>query len=66
MEAKLGREILDRLDELPREHKWTRDELNELKQYYKRKLNNLRAGIPPEPPSELQLSFVPGGGETTA
>jgi hypothetical protein len=35
---------LDELDSIPREKTWTRDELEELKTYYKEKINAISNG----------------------
>lgn len=50
LEAKLGRDGLDDLESIAGPYKWTREELNALKLYYKRKLADLRAGIAPAQP----------------
>lgn len=48
LEKKLGRSGLDDLEANAGPHKWTRDELNELKLYYKEKIKRLEAGEAPE------------------
>lgn len=48
LEAKLGRAELDRLEASAGPYKWTREELNELKAYYKQKLADLQSGAPIE------------------
>ena len=49
LEKKLGRDGLDDLEAADGPKKWTKEEIDELKLYYKRKLADLRAGIGPEP-----------------
>lgn len=79
LEEKLGRSGLDDLEANATTHKWTREELNAIRDSYKAKLASLRSGIAPEPflpplsVSELwsgvsQSESVPGlhGSEPTA
>ena len=47
LEKKLGRDGLDDLEAADGPKKWTKEEIDELKLYYKRKLADLRASIPP-------------------
>lgn len=47
LERKIGREKLDELDAMPREKIWTREELEELKVYYRDKLNRIKRGVDP-------------------
>ena len=56
LEAKIGRPALDRLDAIPRDHTWTRDELEELKVYYKEKINAIERGEDPTSDTGLGLS----------
>lgn len=60
LEAKIGREALDHLDSIPKDHKWTRDELEELKVMYKEKIKKLEAGEFPDEQTTLLSVF--GGG----
>lgn len=60
MEAKYGRDVVDDLETRAGPYKWTREELNDLRDYYKRKLADIRAGIPPErqgQPSSMSSMF---------
>jgi hypothetical protein len=60
LEKKLGRSGLDDLEAIAGPHKWTRDELNALRDYYKAKLKDIRAGIPPtvaNGPVDMQSMF---------
>ena len=49
LERKIGREKLDELDAIPKDKKWTVEELKEIQQYYKDKIRELESGIPPAP-----------------
>lgn len=40
LEKKLGRDVLDDLEAIAGPKKWTREELNEIKQYYREKIKN--------------------------
>jgi Bacteriophage Lambda NinG protein. len=44
LEEKIGRKALDELDSVPRDYKWTRDELEELSKYYGDKIKQLERG----------------------
>lgn len=57
MEAKYGRAVVDELEELAGTYKWSRDELHELKQYYKDKIDGLtrRRSVFSEPDMGIQV-----------
>lgn len=58
MEAKYGRERLDALEATPPIRKWTRPELLEIKEYYRKKIKDIEAGIDPrEKPVDLADTF---------
>jgi hypothetical protein len=47
MEARVGRDVLDALDASAGPYKWTREELEGLRSYYRKKLADIAAGIDP-------------------
>jgi len=48
MEKKYGRDVVDDLETRAGPYKWTREELNDLRVYYKGKIADLHNGIAPE------------------
>lgn len=62
MERKFGRDVVDDLEAIAGPKKWTREELDDIRTYYKTKLAELRAGKPPERPSQpISMSAMFGG-----
>jgi hypothetical protein len=57
MEAKYGRAVVDGLESAAGAYKWTRAELEQLKRYYKDKINDCLKGRFPSPQTDSGLSM---------
>lgn len=58
MEKKYGRKFLDDLESREGTYKWKRDELNELKEYYKDKIKAIERGEDPNADAEVDVLAV--------
>lgn len=61
MEAKYGRDVVDDLESIAGPYKWTREELESLRSYYRGKLNDIKAGIDPREKKDTSVIDIFSG-----
>lgn len=61
MEAKYGRDVVDDLEAIAGPYKWTREELEDIRRYYRGKINDILAGIDPNPKKNTSVISIFAG-----
>jgi len=58
MEAKYGRDVVDDLEAIAGPKKWTREELEDIRRYYRGKINDILAGKDPNPQKDTSVISI--------
>jgi len=58
MEAKYGRDVVDDLEAIAGPKKWTREELEDIRRYYRGKINDILAGNDPRPTKKQTVQDI--------
>lgn len=58
MEAKYGRDVVDDLEAIAGPKKWTREELEDIRRYYRGKINDILAGNDPRPKNTTSVMDI--------